>query len=76
MTVQVIMNFFSCAKEVYKLAIIRWSIVAAEPKPGGNLVRVHQNRRQKVQRVALVLIGHSPGAGPGIGAAPPTPAWG
>ena len=26
MTVQVLMNKFSCAKEVYKIAIIRWSI--------------------------------------------------
>ena len=28
MTVQVIMNIFSCAKEVYKIAIIRWRIDA------------------------------------------------
>ena len=26
MTVQVLMNKFSCAKEIYKIVIIRWSI--------------------------------------------------
>ena len=30
MTVQVLMNKFSCAKEVYKIAIIRWRIAMGD----------------------------------------------
>ena len=39
-TVQVIMNKFSCAKEVYKIAIIRWRIDKGSVQLGASVSAV------------------------------------